>query len=197
VTPATACGPLTNVAAVATTNGGSDSTSATIGVRCDVQISQSAGACAAFNAGTAASSPSAHYSLKKNRINQVDPGVLGYWLRVNVPAGANSVVISQAVASGNVNRMLTLAPGSAVYDATCTKVRTSSITSSGGSSMVTFTASHAATYLIGLKYSLSPLVGAGAPAIGTLGDYRIRFQFFASGAGVPSNSTVSLDVLLK
>jgi hypothetical protein len=127
--------------------------------------------------------------LKGNVIQQTNPGVFFYWVKVTVPAGNNSFLVSQTITTGNFSTLFTLASGSNVFDANCVNGLKPTFTARGGSVSVQWNAPSAGTYIISLKYSTSSVVGVTAPSPPT-----VHYEF--STAGVPG-STSGIDLVKK
>jgi len=152
------------------------------------QITPTATTCSQFNAGTSATLDTLNYSVKTNgvtTISQVDPGVFFYWIKVDAAAGANSFTIDQDVTSGNFGTYFAKAAGSALWTSSCTKVNSASITQSGypanGDVTVSFNASSAGTYIIGIKYDSGSVKGF-APPTGNNG--IAHYEFSTGGTGI-------------
>jgi hypothetical protein len=129
------------------------------------------------------------YSVKGGLISQVNPGVFFYWVQVNATAGSNTFTIDQAITTGNFDsHYFSQAAGSFVYDATCTKIN-ASISTSGGVTTITFNAASAGTYIIGIKYDATSVVGFSAPTPPT-----VHYTFTLTGF---SSSTEGLDLTKK
>jgi len=138
------------------------------------QITPTATTCAQFSAGTAETLNTLHYSLKNGNINQVNPGVFFYWINVTAVAGSNTFTINQAITTGNFDsHFFHFTSGSAVYSSTCVK-RASSISQTGGVTTITFNASSAGPYIIGVKYNAGSVKGFGAPTPGTTVHYTFE-----------------------
>src|SRR5262249_36506404 len=153
------------------------------------QITPTATTCTQFNAGTAATLDTLNHSVKNGKISQVAPGVFFYWTKVTVgSAGPQTFTINQQITTGNFNTYFQSAAGSAAYTSGCTKLNTS-ITQSGANTTVSFNASSAGTYIIGIKYSSGSVNGAPAPNPTT-----VHYDF--STTGVPG-TTSGLDLKIK
>ena len=127
-----------------------------------------------------------NYSVSGGVIHNVNPGVFFYWVRVTVPAGSNTLTITQTITTGNFNTFHTLASGSSVFDSNCNSVGPT-ITQAGNTTTVTFTAPTTGTYFISIKYDPHTVVGAPAPSPTT-----VHYNF--NTTGVPG-STSGLDLL--
>jgi uncharacterized repeat protein (TIGR01451 family) len=157
------------------------------------QITPTATTCSQFSSGTSPTLSQLQYSLKGNPpvINQVNPGVFFYWVKVTASAGSNTFTISQTITTGNFDsHFFTFASGSNVYTSGCTAVSGARITQSGGTVTVTFNASSAGTYIIGIKYSATSVAGFPAPSPTT----TVHYDFATSNT---SGSTQGLDLVKK
>ena len=127
------------------------------------QITPTQTTCNQFASGTSATLSSLQYGAKSGTINNVSPGVMFYWVKVTVTStGAKTYTITQTI-SGGTSRYFQPASGSFAYDASCNVLGTT-VTQSGGTTTVKFTATKAGTYYIGIKYSPSSVVGETVPS---------------------------------
>jgi VCBS repeat-containing protein len=115
--------------------------------------------------------------------------VFFYWVKVTATAGSNTFTISQAITTGNVTPFFNIASGSFVYNSSCSKAAVQSITQSGATTTVNFTAPTAGTYFIGIKYDTGSVVGATAPSPTT-----VHYTFSTDGV---ASSTSGLDLIKK
>jgi len=129
------------------------------------------------------------YSVKNGQINQVNPGVFFYWVRVTVPAGNNSFTITQTITTGNFNNFFDIQSGSNVFNSNCDSQHPT-ITQNAGTTTVQWNAPSAGTYFISIKFSSQSLKGKPAPGPGT----TVHYDFMTTG--VPG-STSGLDLILK
>ncbi len=153
------------------------------------QITPTGTTCRDFSRGTADTLSSVGYSVKNGQINQVNPGVFFYWVRVTVPAGNNSFTITQTITTGNFNGLFDTASGSNVFDSNCNSTGpTITQNPTTGSVTVQWNAPTAGTYFISIKYSASSVKGDPAPSPGT----TVHYDFMTTG--VPG-STSGLDLI--
>jgi hypothetical protein len=116
--------------------------------------------------------------------------VFFYWVEVDASAGSNTFTIDQAITTGNFDsHFFSQAAGSFVYTSGCTKIN-ANISTSGSVTTVTFSASSAGTYIIGIKYDATSAVGFSAPSPGTTVHYTFTLTGFPS-------STEGLDLAKK
>jgi hypothetical protein len=155
------------------------------------QITPTATTCSQFDSGTAATLSSLQYSVKNGNVSAVNPGVFFYWIKVTATAGSNTFTINQAITTGNFDsHFFASTSGSNVYKSDCTAIKPPpSIITSGGVTTVTFNASSAGTYIIGIKYNAKSVEGFSAPSPTT-----VSYTF--SAGGVPG-STQGLDLVKK
>jgi len=109
-------------------------------------------------------------------------------VKVTAVAGQNTFTINQTITTGNFSTYFAFTSGSSAYTSACVKVGTQ-ITQSGAVTTVTFTASSPGTYIIGVKYSSSAVVGATAPNPST-----VHYDFSTTGV---ASSTDGLDLVKK
>jgi hypothetical protein len=155
------------------------------------QITPTGTTCTQFRDGTAQTLSSLEYSLKNGVIQQVDPGVFFYWVKVTVPAGSNTFTITQTITTGNFTDFFDIQSGSNVFDSNCNSQHPT-ITQNPTTGAVTaqWNAPTAGTYIISIKYSSQSLKGDLAPSPGT----TVHYDFMTTG--VPG-STSGLDLVKK
>ena len=152
------------------------------------QITAKGATCSQFSGGTATTLGAADYTVKNGTIKKVTPNTIVYWVKVSVPAGAQSVEVDQAITSGNFTQKLTLANGGKVYTGACGKVKQPTFTAGpGGSVTVGFDAATAGTYIVEVLFKSSAAIGQSAPTPTT-----VHYAF--STAGV-AGSTSGLDLI--
>jgi len=147
--------------------------------------------CDEFLSGTAPSLDFVEYSLKGTpaKINQVDPGVFFYWVKFTAQAGANTVMINEAITSGNFSAFFTYQAGSNVFSSNCTSQH-ASVSQVGGTVSLSFNAPSAGEYVGLVKFSANSVKGNNAPTPGT----TVHYVFDTTG--VPG-SALGLDLKLK
>ena len=131
-----------------------------------------------------------NYSVSGGKIkNNVTPGVFFYWVAVTVPAGNNSVTITQTITTGNFTGLFDFASGSNVFNSNCNSVsETITQNPTTGAVTVQFNAPTAGTYIIGIKYDSKSIAGLTAPSPGT----TVHYDFATTG--VPGSTSV-LDLV--
>lgn len=156
------------------------------------QITPTGTTCTEFANGTAHTLSSLQYSVKNGVINQVNPGVFFYWVKVTVPAGNNTFTITQTITTGNFNTPFVLANGgSNVFNSNCNSLsETITQNPTTGAVTVQWNAPTAGTYFISLKFNSSSVKGNPAPS----GNGNVHYDF--NTTGVPG-STSGLDLLLQ
>ena len=162
------CGALDNLAAVSTSNDGSAQASASTTVNCPQQLSQitpGKTTCEEFSGDTAQSLSTLQYSIKRSLINQVNPGVFVYWVKVTTSvAGTNTFTLHQDVDPTSFAKYLGLASGSGAFSSTCVRASGVRFSQSGADTTVRFTAPAAgSTYYLGVKYDAKSLKGFAPP----------------------------------
>lgn len=120
------------------------------------RITPTATTCGQFANGTAATLQTLRYSLKGQKIQQVDPGVFFYWVRV---ADGGTYTITQTPAANTVTKTFAMANGSFGYDSGCVKQSAKPAQGAAGAVSIIVTGPG----YIGIKYSGSSLAGQGAP----------------------------------
>ena len=153
------------------------------------QITPTGTTCNQFRDGAATTLSTIQYSVKNGLISQVNPGVFFYWVQVDAVAGSNTFTIDQAITTGNFDsHFFSQASGSFAYNSGCTKIN-ANISTSGSVTTITFNASSAGTYIIGIKYDATSVVGFAAPSPTT-----VHYTFTLTGF---SSSTEGLDLAKK
>jgi hypothetical protein len=150
------------------------------------QITPTATTCAQFRDGTAGTLSELLYTVKSGSINSVAPGVFFYWISVDAVQGSNTFVIHQNITTGNFDsHFFNMASGSAVFTSNCVKLTgtNSNITQAGADTTVTFNASSAGTYIIGIKYDSASVKGFAPPSGGT-GGTTAHYEFSTGGTGI-------------
>jgi Prealbumin-like fold domain len=151
------------------------------------QITPTATTCQLFAAGTSATLDTLQYSLKgpgAGTINQVSPGVFFYWVKVT---GGGSYTITQTVSQ--TGYVIPFASGSFVYDSSCTKLSSATVTQNTTSGTVTATFTGTGTFYIGIKYDPTALKGKAAPNPST-----VTYTFATTGV---AGSTQGLSLVKK
>jgi hypothetical protein len=88
--------------------------------------------------------------------------------------------IDQAITTSNFDsHFFSQAAGSFAYNSGCTKIN-ANISTVNGVTTITFNASSVGTYIIGIKYDATSVVGFGAPSPGTTVHYTFTLTGFPS-----------------
>ena len=154
------------------------------------QITPTGTTCNQFNTDNATTLSELQYSVQGGKVNQINPGVFFYWIKVTAAAGSNTFTINQTMTTGNYPHLFSQAAGSFVYNSpSCTKVSSQSIVTVNGVTTVTFNAPSAGTYIIGVKYDASSVKGFTAPNPTT-----VHYDFTTVGV---SGSTQGINLVKK
>jgi hypothetical protein len=188
------CATIDNTAVVATTNDGAAQASASVVVNCPnaSQITPTSTTCDQFRTDTAETLDALRYATREAKVSAVSPGVFFYWVRLEgVTAGSHTYTITQTITTGNFDsHFFDSARGSNVFTATCTAVKpTPSISTANGVTTVSFTASSAGTYFIGIKFDAKSVQGFPVPSPTT-----VHYDFSTTGV---TSSTSGLDLVKK
>jgi len=124
------------------------------------------------------------YSVKNDKISQVNPGVFFYW--VPVTDGGTYTITQTTDFDENY---FSQAAGSFVFNSSCTKVD-ATISTTNGVTTVTF--SGTGTFFIGIKYDTGSIVGKSTGDLPPGGTAHYDF----STGGVPG-STAGFDLVPK
>ena len=136
------------------------------------------------------------YSLKNNPvvINQVNPGVFSYWVKVTATAGINTFTLNQTITTGNFNTLYAITSGSNVFYSNCSTgpkptFLQSSTTGTGGTVTVRWNAPTAGTYIISVKFNSTSVAGKTGPNPTT-----VHYDFSTVGV---SGSTSGINLTKK
>ena len=152
------------------------------------QITPAETTCSQFASGTAEALGSVQYDVNNDLIQRLVPRNFLYWVPVTVPAGDNTVRITQAITTGNFNTFFAgKGNGSRVFDSNCVSVQRAG-SDSGNTATVKFNAPSAGTYFIGINFIAQSLLGQPAPSP----EPTVHYDFTTTG--VP-DSTSGLDFL--
>ena len=152
------------------------------------QITGTGATCSQFSAGTATTLATLTYTARNGRIQSVNPSGFDYWVRVNAAAGSNTVVVSQAITTGNFSTLFGEGSGSTVNTPSCAVVSGATITDAQGNGTFTvqWNASSAGTYYIGLRLGTSAVKNKTAPNPPT-----VHYAFSTNGV---TGSTSGIDL---
>jgi hypothetical protein len=149
------------------------------------QITPTQTTCSQFAGGTSPTLSTINYSVSKGKVQQnVNPGVMFYWVKVPAVAGSNTFTITQT--QSTTSNAFTVASGSQAYTSACGALSTNITQATNGTVTVTFTAASAGTYYIGIKYNPKAVAGEAAPSPST-----VVYTFATTGVA-NSTSTVNL-----
>jgi hypothetical protein len=130
------------------------------------QITGTGATCSQFSGGTAQTLAAVRYTARNGRIKSVSPSGFDYWVRLTGAGGANTVVVSQAITTGNFSTFFGLGSGSAVFNSGCGTVSGASFSASGNDNAFTiqWNGANAGTYYIGLRLATSGVRNKPAPS---------------------------------
>jgi hypothetical protein len=120
-------------------------------------------------------------------VKNTQPDAFLYWVTVTVPAGSNTFQITEMITTGNFNTLFVLG-GNNVYNSNCGTVHRT-VTQSGGTVTVTFTAPTAGTYFIQIKFNANTVNNKPAPNPST-----VHYEFTTMGV---FDSTQGLDLVRR
>jgi uncharacterized repeat protein (TIGR01451 family) len=152
---------VTNNSSVSDDQGDSDSDSLTIDGNCtpQAQILPTQTTCGQFVAGQGQSLGAVSYGVKSNKINNVAPGVFFYYSFVTVASNNSTVTVPETNLLG-WRPIKTLNAQAFLYTTGCTKLGiTGTESSTSTTDLITYSNVPAGTYVIGIKYDTSTLVG--------------------------------------
>jgi hypothetical protein len=158
------------------------------------QITPTNTTCQQFATGTAATQGPIQYSTSGTKISTDNPGVIFYWVKLTVASsGSQTFHITQSTTYSPTTgtSLFALGAGSFAYDGNCNTLSTK-ITGTPADLAVTFNATTAGTYIIGLKYSPKSIVGSSPAATTFVAPYNYLYTFSTTGV-IGSTSTVALN----
>ena len=152
------------------------------------QITGTSATCSQFSGGTAQTLATVTYTARNGRIKAVSPSGFDYWVRVSGAGGANTVVVSQAITTGNFSTLFGLGSGSAVFNSGCGSVSSASFSASGNDDAFTiqWNGANAGTYYIGLRLATSRVRNKQVPSPPT-----VHYAFTTGGV---TGSTSGIDL---
>jgi hypothetical protein len=104
-----------------------------------------------------------NYSVKSGKVNQVDPGVMFYYITITAPSASFTVNVTQTNDQTPLWKPIPAQANNQVilYSSACVKLKTGTYNSATGTSTIAVTGATAGvtTYVVGIKYSLSGLGG--------------------------------------
>jgi uncharacterized repeat protein (TIGR01451 family) len=131
------------------------------------QITPTQTTCSQFAGGTSPTLSQIFYSVSKGKVQQnVNPGVMFYWVKVTAAAGSNTFTITQT--QSTTSNAFTVASGSQAYTSACGALSTNITQAANGTVTVKFTAASAGTYYNGIKYNPKAVAGEAAPSPSTV-----------------------------
>jgi uncharacterized repeat protein (TIGR01451 family) len=150
------------------------------------QITPTQTTCSQFASGTSPTLSSIFYSVKSGKVGQnVNPGVMFYWVKVTAAAGSNTFTVTQT--RSETSNAFTVASGSQAYTSGCGAVSTTITQAGNGTVTVKFNAASAGTYYIGVKYNPKAVSGEPVPSPSSTVSYT-----FATNGVAGSTSMVNL-----
>jgi uncharacterized repeat protein (TIGR01451 family) len=131
----------------------------------------------------------AFYGVKSGQVNSVSPGVMFYYISITAPSASFTVNVTQSndkswkpIPVAGVNQII-------LYNADCSKSNkgTPSFNSTNGTATLTVSGATAgATYIAGIKYSLSGLAGQAVSSPFPVVTYSFASNF-NGGSNIPSS----------
>jgi uncharacterized repeat protein (TIGR01451 family) len=193
VTSASNCGTINNTAVVSATNdsnSANNSSSASITVNCkpSAQITPTNTTCQQFVSGTASTLTGFNYGLKNGAINNVDPGVAFYFVKVTAPGSSFTVTVNQ---TDNGSTPPFDARQVQLFDGACNTLSNFTSSISTGTVTVNVTGATAGqTYIVLFKIDPHSVVGAATPSPATV---TYTYSTSLNGVAVPG-STQSINL---
>jgi uncharacterized repeat protein (TIGR01451 family) len=134
---------------------------------------------------------SGDYSVKSGKVNQVNPGVMFYYISITAPSSSFTINVTQSNNASPVWKPIPVQATNQIilYNADCSKSNTgtSSVNTTNGTATITVSGATAgATYIVGVKYSLSGL--SGQPVSSPFPTVTYSFATnFNGGSDLPSS----------
>ena len=190
---------VVNTSSVSDDQGDSDSDSLTIDGNCtpQAQILPTQTTCQQYVAGQGQSLGSVSYGVKSNKINNVAPGVFFYYSFVTVASNGSTLTVPETNLLG-WKPIKTLNTQAFLYTTGCVKLGiTGTESSTGTTDTITYSNVPAGTYVIGIKYDTSTLVGQSVSKQG--GHYPTNtYSYITKVNGTDfGGSAASVDVTPK
>jgi uncharacterized repeat protein (TIGR01451 family) len=129
------------------------------------------------------------YSVKSGKVNQVNPGVMFYYISIEAPSSSFTINVTQSNDAGWKPIPVQATNQVILYNADCSKSNTgtSSVNTTNGTATITVSGATAgATYVVGVKYSLSGLSGQSVSSPFPTVTYSFATNF-NGGSNLPSS----------
>jgi uncharacterized repeat protein (TIGR01451 family) len=130
----------------------------------------------------------AQYSVRSGQVNSVAPGVMFYYISITAPSSTFTINVTQTNDAGWKPIPAQSTGQIILYESNCAKSNkgTSTFSSGTGTATISVTGATAgATYVVGIKYSLSGL--AGQPVSSPFPTVTYSFATDIGGTNVPSS----------
>jgi uncharacterized repeat protein (TIGR01451 family) len=134
------------------------------------------------------------YTVKSGSVNSVSPGVMFYYISITAPSANFTINVTQTN-NGGWKPIPTQGTGQIIlYESDCSKSNkgTSSVLADGTARIVVSGATAGATYIVGVKYSLSGLSGQVVSPAGEIVTYSFATNF---NGGLPIASSQDTIVI--
>jgi uncharacterized repeat protein (TIGR01451 family) len=140
----------------------------------------------------------ANYSVKASKVNQVDPGVMFYYIKITAPSPSFTINVTQTNDKGWKPIPVQATSQVILYESNCSKSSkgvASVDTTTGTATLTVSGATTGATYIVGIKYSLSGL--GGQPVSSPFPTVTYSFASNFNGVGTITSSQDSITVTPK
>jgi hypothetical protein len=134
------------------------------------QITPTGTTCSDFEAGTAQTLSTVQYSLKGNKVSQTNPGVFFYYTEITTSSVGFTATVQETKTASTWKFLAPLNSQIVLYDANCNKVAgvTVSYNPATGTATISAPSAPAGTYVIGIKYDTTTVVGSPATSPSTV-----------------------------
>jgi len=139
------------------------------------------------------------YSVKSGKVNNVSPGVMFYYISITAPSANFTVNVTQSNASGWKPIPVQDVRQVVLYEANCTSSSkgTPSVATDGTATLTVKNATQGATYIVGVKYSLSSLTGQSVSAPFPTVEYKFATNFNGNVGSPIASSQDSIKLFPK
>jgi hypothetical protein len=134
----------------------------------------------------------AEYGIKSNKVNNVAPGVMFYYITIQAPSPSFTINVTQSNDKGWKPIPVQATNQIILYESNCSKSSkgTPSLVAGGGARLTVTGATTGATYIVGVKYSLSDLAGQSVTPPGPVVTYSFATNFNGGPPIASSQDTI-------
>jgi len=132
------------------------------------------------------------YGVKSGSINNISPGVMFYYISITAPSASFTINVTQSNNGGWKPIPAQGASQVILYESNCTKSNkgTASVLADGTARIQVSGATAGATYIVGIKYSISGLAGQAVSPAGEIVTYSFATNFNGGSPIASSQDTI-------